>query len=77
VDLVNNLGMEVHDHPSPYPLGCVRKDIEFKVMKQCKTNFYTSVDFIDEVELDTIPLDICGVLVGIPYMYMRDEILMQ
>jgi hypothetical protein len=47
VDLVNKLGLEVHDHPIPYPLGWVNK-----------------------------PLDICGVVFGIPYMYMRDAIFM-
>jgi hypothetical protein len=36
-----------------------------------------SADFIDKVKLDTIPLDVCGVLFGSPYMYMRDEIFMQ
>jgi hypothetical protein len=24
--LVNNIGLEVHDHPSPYPLGWLNKD---------------------------------------------------
>jgi hypothetical protein len=33
VDLVNNLGLEVHIHPSPYPLGCVDKDANIKVTK--------------------------------------------
>jgi hypothetical protein len=26
VDLVINLGLEVHEHPIPYPLGWVKKD---------------------------------------------------
>ena len=25
-DLVSKLGLQVHDHPSPYPLGWVNKD---------------------------------------------------
>ena len=32
-DLVNKLGLEVHDHPSPYPLGWVNKDAKIKVTK--------------------------------------------
>jgi hypothetical protein len=75
-DLVNKLGLEVHDHPSPYPLGWVNKDAEIKVTKQCKIKFVVSVDFIDEVELDVVPLDVCGVVFGSPYMYMRDAIFM-
>jgi len=32
-DLVSKLGLEVHDHPSPYPLGWVNKDANIKVIK--------------------------------------------
>ena len=38
-DLVSKLGLEVHDHPSPYPLGWVNKDTEIKVTKWCKIKF--------------------------------------
>jgi hypothetical protein len=33
-DLVKKLGLEVHNHPIPYPLGWVNKDVEIKVTKQ-------------------------------------------
>ena len=33
MDLVNNLVLEVQNHPSPYPLGWVNKDAEIKVKK--------------------------------------------
>ena len=71
-DLVENLGLEVHYHPSPYPLGWVNKEEEIKVTKFCKIEFVVSVDFINEVELDIVPLDVCGVVFGSPYMYMRE-----
>jgi hypothetical protein len=57
-------------------LGWVNKDVEIKVTKQCKIKFVVSVDFIDEVELDVVPLDVCGVVFGSSYMYMRDAIFM-
>jgi hypothetical protein len=62
--------------PSPYPLGWVNKYLEIKVTKQCKIKFLVSADFIDEVELDVVPLDVCGVVFVSPYMYMRDGIFM-
>jgi hypothetical protein len=46
-------------------------------MKHCKIKFFISVDFIIEVELDVVPLDVCGVVFGSPYMYMRDAIFMR
>jgi hypothetical protein len=58
-------------------LGCVNNDAKIKLTKQCKIKFVISVDFIDEVELDVVPLDVCGVVFGSPYMYMRDVIFMR
>lgn len=31
--LVNKLGLEVHDHIGPYPLGWVNTDVDLKVIK--------------------------------------------
>lgn len=35
-DLVKKLGLEVRDHPNPYPLGWVNKDAELKVTNNAK-----------------------------------------
>lgn len=32
---------------------------------------------VDEVDLDIVPLDICGIVLGIPYLYDREAILFQ
>ena len=40
VELVKKLGLEVRDHPNPYPLGWVYKDVDMKVTKQCKIRFF-------------------------------------
>lgn len=76
-DLVKKLGLEVHDHPHPYPLGWVHKDAKLKVTKHCKIIFAIGVDFIDEVELDVGPIDVCGVVFGSTHMYMHDAIFMR
>ena len=31
-----------------------------------------TTNYIDEVELDVVPVDICGVVLGSPYLYDRD-----
>ena len=31
--LVRNIGLEVHDHPHPYPLGWENKNVELRVTK--------------------------------------------
>ena len=32
-ELAKKLGLEAHDHPNPYLLGWVNKDVELKVTK--------------------------------------------
>ena len=77
VELAKKLWLEFSDHPKPYPLGWVNKDVEMKVTKQCKIRFSINVDFIDEVDLDVVPLDVRGVMFESPYMYMCDAIFMR
>lgn len=72
--MINKIVLEVHDHPITYRLGWINKDVEIKVMKQCKTKVGVCAYFINEVELDAVPLDVCGVVFVSPYMYMRDAI---
>ena len=42
--------------------------------RQCKLKFSFGSAFVDEVELDIIPLDICGIVLGSPYLYDRKTI---
>jgi hypothetical protein len=44
------------------------------VTRRCKLKFAITANFIDEVELDVIPLDICGIVLGSPYLYDRKSI---
>ena len=41
---------------------------------QCKLKFAITSDFVDEVELDVVPFDICGIVLGSPYLYDRKAI---
>jgi len=45
------------------------------VTRQCKLRFTIGSLFVDEVELEVIPLDICGIVLGSPYLYDRKAIL--
>ena len=77
IDLVKKLGLEVRDNPHPSRLGWVHKDAELKVRKQCKIKFSLNADFNDEVDMDVVPLDVCGVMFGSPYMYMHYALFMR
>ena len=47
-------------------MGWVNNDAKLKLTKQCKIRFAISVDFIDEVELDVVPLNVWGVYLEVP-----------
>lgn len=56
--VVKQLGLKTTPHPKPYPLGWVHDNARLHVSKQCKNRFAITSKFVDQVELDVIPLDI-------------------
>ena len=48
---------------------------KLQVTKQCKLHFDIGSRYVDYVELDIVPLDICGILLGSPYLYDRNAII--
>jgi hypothetical protein len=63
---------ETQDYLTSYPLGWVRQDTELRVEKQCRFMFSINQNFVDEVVADVVPLVMCGVILGSPYLYVRD-----
>jgi hypothetical protein len=72
--IVKKLGLITKPHKKPYPLGWIHNDNQLQVNRQCVLKFAINSQFIDEVELDVVPLDICGIVLGSPYLYDRKEI---
>jgi hypothetical protein len=56
-------------HRNPYPLGWVCNNAKLQVMKLCKIIFAITSKLFDEVKLDVVPLDICGIVFGSPYLF--------
>jgi hypothetical protein len=73
-DTVQKLHLETTPHPKRYPLGWICDNAKLHVTRRCKLRFSITTNFIDEVELDVIPLDICGIVLGSPYLYDRRDI---
>jgi hypothetical protein len=73
-DMVKKLHLEITPCPKPYPLGWICDHAKLHVTRRCKLRFVITTKFIDEVELDVIPLDICGIVLGNPYLYDRRAI---
>ena len=60
--------------PKPYPLGWVCDNTKLHLSCQCRLKVAITMGFVDEVDLDVIPLDICGIVLGSPYLYDRKTI---
>jgi hypothetical protein len=73
-EIVKKLGLNTTPHVKPYPLGWVCEDAKLQVMKQCKIRFAITSKFFDEVELDVVPLDICDIVLGSPYIFENKSI---
>jgi len=69
--IVKKLGLQKKPHEKPYPLGWVCDKTKLQVTRQCKLRFAIGSTFVDEVELDIVPLDMCGIVLGSPYLYDR------
>jgi hypothetical protein len=68
------MGLKTRPHSRPYPLGWICDNAQVHVTKKCKLQFVITSSFIDEVELDMVPRDICGMVLGSPYLYDRKVI---
>jgi hypothetical protein len=68
------MGLVIKPHPKPYPLGRVCDETKLNVTKQCRIIFSIASKLIDEVDLDVVPLYICGIVLGSPYLYEEKTI---
>jgi hypothetical protein len=73
-ETVKKLKLEKIPHPKPYPLGWICDNAKLQVTRRCKLRFSITAHFVNEVELDFIPLDICGIVLGSPYLYDKKAI---
>ena len=68
-DLVKKLNLETVPHHKPYPLRCITKDANLQVTRKCIFMFSITTNFIDEVELYVMPLNISGIVFRSLYLY--------
>ncbi|XP_038714994.1 uncharacterized protein LOC120008681 [Tripterygium wilfordii] len=68
--VVDNLGLAKEPHPRPYRISWVdatSKPIEAR----CRVHFSLGPTFVDEVWCDIVPMSVCQMLFGRPWLYDR------
>ena len=68
---MRKLNLDTIPHPKPYPLGWLCENEKLQVTRKCILRFEITANFLDEVELYVVLLDICGIVLGSPYLYDR------
>jgi len=68
------LNLETITHSKPYLLVWVCQYTKLQVTKKSILRFAITTNFLDEVELDVVVLDICVIILGSPYIYDRRDI---
>jgi hypothetical protein len=73
IEMVNKLDMKTNAHPRPYKVSWMQKGHQVMITKQCLVEIKIG-GYKDEITCDVIPMDVCHILLGIPWQYDRNVI---
>eukprot|EP00253_Pinus_taeda_P010651 PITA_10651 len=66
--MVDKLGLVKTVHPIPYKVSWLQKGHQLIVIEQCKVEIHIGT-YKDMILFDVIPMDVCHVLLGIPWQF--------
>ncbi|GLJ53791.1 hypothetical protein SUGI_1148030 [Cryptomeria japonica] len=69
--LVNELRLQVVDHPQPYVLSWLKVGVEIEMKKQSKVKKILGVDYKDKLLVNAVLLDVCGMVLDCPCQYCQ------
>jgi hypothetical protein len=72
-EIVEKMELETIEHPSPYRVSWLQKGHQVNVTKQCLFEFKIG-GYKDEILCDVIPMDVCHLLLGIPWQYDKNVV---
>ena len=68
---VSCLGLKMEKHPSPYRINWVNDTNSILVKHRCLIKFSLGKTYVDKAWCDVIPMTICHMLLGHPWLYDR------
>ncbi|KAJ9553571.1 hypothetical protein OSB04_017616 [Centaurea solstitialis] len=69
--MVEKLGLPIQDHPDPYQVTWLKKGNLLKITHKCLVQFSIGNKYADELWCEVIPMDVCHLLLGRPWLYDR------
>jgi hypothetical protein len=72
-NMVENLELETTTHPTPYKSSWLQKGHQVTITQQCLVEFKIG-GHKDAILCDVIPMDVCHVLLKIPWQYDKNVI---
>jgi hypothetical protein len=72
-NMVEKMKWEIVLHLNPYKVSWLHKGHQVMVSGKCKVEFKIG-GYKDEVLCDVIPMDVCHVLLRIPWKYERNSV---
>lgn len=68
---IERLGLKTVKHPTPYRISWVNEASSVLVKQRCLVQFSLGNKYIDEAWSDVIPMTVCHMLLGRPWLYDR------
>lgn len=68
---MERLGLTVEKHPTPYRVSWVNEDNPILVKHCCLVKFALGKNYMDEAWCDVVPMTVCHLLLGRPWLYDR------
>lgn len=66
-DAAKKLGLKTESHANPYKVAWINHN-SLKVHERCLLTYFIS-GFIDQMQCDVLPLKVCHILLGRPWLY--------
>lgn len=70
IEVVEKLKLKTMKYPTPYKVSWLQKRHQLLVNEQCEVEFQLG-KYKDKIVCDVMPMDVCHILVGIPWKYDR------